>query len=128
MTTNTTVFSFEQRDAVLIILAHGPFMEFRDNDIRNAYNEAYRLLSQPGAKHLVMDFTELDYFGSTFVGVLIRLARKARANSGLAALCGLSENMQGMLKTLMLLENPKVDFTMKIYADRDTALAALAQC
>ena len=126
MTTNPKVFSFEQQGNVLVVLAHGPFMEFRDNDIRNAYNEAYRLLSEPGAKHLLMDFTELDYFGSTFVGVLIRLARKARGNSGFAGLCGLSDNMRDMLKTLMLLENPKVDFTMKLYADRSAAIEGLS--
>ena len=76
------VFEFEQAGSTLILTAHGPFMEFRDNDIRNAYNEAYRLLSLPETKHLLVDFSKLDYFGSTFVGILIRLAKKARSGGG----------------------------------------------
>ena len=120
------VFEFEQVRDVLIVLANGPFMEFRDVDIRNSYNEAYRRLSEPDTRHLLIDFSNLDYFGSTFVGILIRLARKARTNSGEAALCCLSSGMREMLKTLMLLENPNVDFCVVPYATRDEALKALA--
>ncbi|MEY3457915.1 MAG: hypothetical protein RL215_1072 [Planctomycetota bacterium] len=120
------VFSFELANDVLILTAHGPFMEFRDNDIRNAYNEAYRLLSQPGTKHLIVDFALLDYFGSTFVGILIRLARKASGNHGQTLLCHLSDNMRDMLKSLMLLENTKIEFSMKQVQSRDDALQLLA--
>jgi len=124
--TEKQLFEFELSGDVLILTANGPFMEFRDNDIRNGYNEAYRLLSQPGTKHLVVDFSLLDYFGSTFVGILVRLARKARGNQGQALLCHLSDNMREMLKTLMLLENPKIDFSMHQVKTRADALQQLA--
>jgi anti-anti-sigma factor len=100
-------------------------MEFRDSDVRNAYNEAYRLLSQPGARHLLVDFSRLEYFGSTFVGILIRLARKVRQCGGETVLCSLSGTMQEMLRTLMLLENTKTDFVMKPFADTPQAIAYL---
>lgn len=58
--TEKQLFEFELSGDVLILTANGPFLEFRDNDIRNGYNEAYRLLSQPGTKHLVVDFSLLD--------------------------------------------------------------------
>lgn len=124
--TDKQVFTFELQDNVLMLTAHGPFMEFRDNDIRNAYNEAYRLLSQPGTRHLVVDFSLLDYFGSTFVGILIRLARKATGNQGQTVLCHLSDNMRDMLKSLMLLENSKIEFSMKQVSSRADALQLLA--
>jgi anti-anti-sigma factor len=124
--TDRQVFTFELQSNVLLLTAHGPFMEFRDNDIRNAYNEAYRLLSQPGTKHLVVDFSLLDYFGSTFVGILIRLAKKASGNQGQTLLCHLSENMRDMLKSLMLLENTKIEFSMKQVPSRADALQILA--
>jgi anti-anti-sigma factor len=75
---------------------------------------------------LVIDFSKLDYFGSTFVGILIRLAKRARGNGGEAYLCCLSDNMRDMLKTLMLLENTKTDFFWIPFPDQATALAALA--
>jgi anti-anti-sigma factor len=119
------VFEFEQQGEILVVMAQGPFMEFRDNDIRNAYNEAYRLLSLPETKHLLVDFSKLDYFGSTFVGILIRLAKKARSNGGQAVLCHLTDNMREMLKTLMLLENTKADCFWVPYPTRTAAMDAL---
>ena len=125
--TSKQVFEFELVADVVIITPHGPFMEFRDNDIRNAYNESYRLLNEPGMRHLLMDFSQFDYFGSTFVGILIRLARKARSNKGEAALCHLSSNMRDMMKTLMLLENSKIDFAFTSFPNREAALERLAE-
>lgn len=126
MSQDKQIFGFEQSGDVLILTALGSFMEFRDNDIRNGYNEAYRLLNEPGVRHLLVDFSAMQYFGSTFVGILIRLAKKARSNNGGAALCHMSDNMKDMLKTLMLLENPKIDFSWVAYPDRDSALKALS--
>jgi anti-anti-sigma factor len=122
------VFEFELAGGTLILTANGPFMEFRDNDIRNAYNEAYRLLSLPEIRHLIVDFSQLDYFGSTFVGILIRLAKKARSGGGEALLCHLSANMTEMLKTLMLLENTKTDCYWLPYATRAAAEEYLSSC
>ena len=78
-------------------------------------------------RHLLMDFSQLDYFGSTFVGILVRLARKARSNQGEAALCHLSSNMRDMMKTLMLLENSKIDFAFTSFPTREAALERLAE-
>ena len=124
--TGKQLFEFEHHSDVLIVTPNGPFIEFRDNDFRNAYNETYRLLNEPGTRHLLVDFSRLDYFGSTFVSILLRLSQKARACKGEAALCHLSDNMRGMLKTLMLLENPKVDFSMSNHANREAAIQHLA--
>ena len=121
------IFEFEQAGDVLILVAHGPFMEFRDSDIRDGYNEAYRRLHEPDIRHLLVDFSKLEYFGSTFVGILIRLAKKARSNQGEAALCHLSPSMADMLKTLMLLENTKTDFYWVPFENREAALKALAE-
>ena len=124
--TDKPVFEFERHSDILIVMPNGPFNEFRDNDFRNAYNDTYRLLSEPGTRHLLVDFSNLDYFGSTFVSILLRLSQKSRTNKGETALCHLSENMRRMLKTLMLLENPKVDFSMSSHANREVALQHLS--
>ena len=124
--TSNQVFQFEITADVVIITPQGSFLEFRDNDIRNAYNESYRLLNEPGMRHLLIDFSQFDYFGSTFVGILIRLARKARSNKGEAALCHISIAMRDMMKTLMLLENSKIDFAVTSFPNREAALEKLA--
>ena len=127
MTEEKQVFEFERSGNVLIVTPTGSLMEFRDNDIRNAYNDTYRYLSEPDTKHLLIDFSKLEYFASTFVGMLIRLAKKARQGGGEAVLCKLSDNMKQMMKTLMLLENTKTDFFWVPYDSRDAALAALKE-
>ena len=121
------VFEFERSSDVLVVVPTGSLMEFRDNDIRNAYNDTYRYLNEPDVKHLLVDFSNLEYFASTFVGMLIRLAKKARQGGGEAVLCKLSNNMKQMMKTLMLLENTKTDFFWVPYESREAALAALAE-
>ena len=125
--TSRQVFEFELAADVLIVIPFGPFMEFRDSDIRDAYNEAYRLLGEPGMRHLLVDFSQLGYFGSTFVGILFRLAKRARSNNGETALCQLSTTMRSMLKNLMLLENPNIDFTFTPFPTREAAIQHLSE-
>lgn len=125
MTTGKQVFEYERNGDVLIVVPTGSLMEFRDSDVRDAYNETYRLLSQEDVKHLLIDFSKLSYFASTFVGMLIRLAKKARHGGGEAVLCKLSDNMRDMMKTLMLLENTKTDFFWVPFDSREEAIAAM---
>lgn len=125
MSTGKQVFEYEQAQGVLIVTPTGSLMEFRDSDIRDAYNETYRQLSEEHTQHLLIDFSKLSYFASTFVGMLIRLAKKARQGGGEAVLCNLSDNMRDMMKTLMLLENTKTDFFWVPFNSRQEAIAAL---
>lgn len=127
MAAETQVFDFERHGDVLIITPLGRFMEHRDHDFRNAYNDAYRILCEPGVRHLLVDFSKMDYFGSMFVGILIRLSRKVRSGGGEAFLCNLSSDMRQMLKTLMLLENTKTDFFWRVCESRDDGLQRLAE-
>ena len=126
MSEDKAVFEYERSADVLVVIPTGSLIEFRDNDIRNAYNDTYRHLDADDVKHLLIDFSRLDYFGSTFIGMLIRLAKKARQGGGEAVLCNLSENMQQMMKTLMLLENTKTDFFWVPFENRGLALKSLA--
>lgn len=125
MSDEKQVFAFERLDNVLVVVPTGSLIEFRDSDVRNAYNDTYRYLDDPEVQHLLIDFSSLTYFGSTFIGMLIRLAKKARAGGGEAVLCNLSDNMKQMMKTLMLLENTKTDFFWVPFDSREAALASL---
>ncbi|GEM_PF-345935 len=125
MSSGKAVFEYERFGNVLIVSPTGSLMGFRDNDVRNAYNETYRLLDDSEVSHLLVDFSKLSYFASTFVGMLIRLAKKTRQGGGEAVLCHLSDNMKTMMKTLMLLENKKTDFFWVAFATREEAIASL---
>ena len=119
------VFEFECVGDILVVEPTGSLMEFRDADIRNAYNDTYRRLDADEVTHLLIDFSKLDYFGSTFVGMLIRLAKKARLGGGEAVLCCLSDNMNQMMKSLMLLENARTDCFWVPFKSRAEAISSL---
>ncbi|MCA9083954.1 MAG: anti-sigma factor antagonist [Planctomycetaceae bacterium] len=127
MTEQKCVFSFEQETNVLVVTPNGTFTEYRDNDIRNAYNDTYRMLDNPEVNHLLFDFSNLTFFGSTLVGILIQLAKKVRLGGGEAVLCNLSDDMQSVMKSLMLLENTRTNFFWTCYPTRPQALAELAK-
>ncbi len=74
-----------------------------------------------------MDFSNLQYFGSTFVGILIRLSQRVHKDGGKSVLCSLSDTMEQMLKSLMLLENSKADFSFHPFPDRQAGLDYLAE-
>ena len=100
-------------------------MKVREAQFRNEYNDIYRILTTTDAKHMLVDFEEIEYFGSTFIGILIRLAQRVKKGGGYSVLCNLNERMQDVLKNLMLLENVKVDFFSGCFESREAALAEI---
>lgn len=125
MTDQVNVFEWEREGSVLLVIPQGSMMEFRDDQLRNAYNDTYRMITEPSVQHLLVDFSKMAYFGSTFVGMLIRLAKKIRLDGGEAVLCNLSDNMKDLMKTMMLLENQKTDFYWVPHDNREGAMAFL---
>ena len=107
---------------VLVLSPEGDFMKVREIQMRAEYNELYRILSMADCKHMVVDFADIEYFGSTFIGILIRLAQRVKKNEGTSVLCCLNERMKDVLKGLMLLENVKVDFFAGCTDTREEAL------
>lgn len=122
---DSDVFLYEQLDDVLVVTPQGDLFQFRYEALRNAYNDTYRQLTDESVKHLLIDFQSVGHFGSSFIGMLIKLAQKVRLGKGEAALCGLTPDMKDVLNNLMLLENVKTDFFWVPFPGRDEAIAFL---
>ncbi|MDA1013383.1 MAG: STAS domain-containing protein [Planctomycetota bacterium] len=125
MSTEEEFLLREQDGDILILMPHGDFMKIRESQFRNEYNEIYRILTTTDVKHMLVDFQEIEYFGSTFIGILIRLAQRVKKSGGKSVLCNLNERMQDVLKNLMLLENVKVDFFCGCFDSRDEAISQI---
>ena len=106
------VFTFEQVDNTLVVVAHGDLFQSRFEDIRNGYNEIFLRLSDDGVTNLLIDFEHVQHFGSAFIGMLVKLSQKTRRGGGESMLCGLKPSMVEVLQSLMVLENVKTDFFM----------------
>ncbi len=127
MTGDSEVFEFTSFDDILVVTPIRDFMSLRESELRDAYNDTYRMLMDGRIRHLVFDFEKMQYFGSTFVGIMIRLAKKTRQSGGEAVLCNVSDDMQAMLKQLMLLENTATDFFWRNSDTRASAIEWLQQ-
>jgi anti-anti-sigma factor len=68
---------------------------------------------------VVFDLSQVDYFGSVFLGVLLRCWKMVQAKNGTMALAGVSARAKELLHLTSL------DFVWPIYADRREAVEAL---
>ena len=68
---------------------------------------------------IVFDLSQIDYFGSVFLGVLLRCWKLVQAKGGTMALSGVSARAKELLHLTSL------DFVWPIYADRREAVEAL---
>ncbi len=68
---------------------------------------------------IVFDLSQVDYFGSVFLGVLLRCWKLVQAKGGTMALSGVS------IRARELLHLTSLDFVWPIYADRREAVEAL---
>jgi anti-sigma B factor antagonist len=68
---------------------------------------------------IVFDLSQIDYFGSVFLGVLLRCWKMVQARGGTMALSGVSDRAKELLHLTSL------DFVWPIYATRREAVEAL---
>lgn len=67
---------------------------------------------------LVLDLSQTDYIGSTFVEILIRTWKRIQQRNGRMVLCGLTPFCDEVLRVMRL------DTLWDIYPDRASAVAA----
>ena len=91
---------------------------FRYQQLHIEANSLQRKFEMKQFSNLVVDLSNLNYFGSELIGVLIRLARTATNGSGLAAMCGPSPKM------LEVLDGMRLRKLWPIFASRDEAIEA----
>ena len=129
MTTGASgAYSFEMENDGLCVVAvfKGEISTHRYSEFRNDYNEICRRVTESETKLLIIDLSETLYFGSLFIGMIVKLTISAGNQGGKVALCGLSDQLKDLMKKLLLLErspNPKVNLSH--YATRELAVAAL---
>lgn len=102
MTPDSKVFVTQREGETLIVVPQSDGLGFRHADVQIEANQIRRSLSQTDVRHLVVDLSELDYFGSEVIGVFITMAREATNRGGKAALCNASPKMRQVLENMKL--------------------------
>ncbi len=112
-------FTIERRGDLTVIVAN-PILE---SIAMGLEEQAADLLFEPLRRDpeplLVFDLSQVDYFGSVFLGVLLRCWKLVQAKGGTMALAGVSARGKELLHITSL------DFVWPIYANRREAIEAL---
>jgi len=113
------VFTIERRGELTVVSAT-PALE---SVAMGLEEQAAELIFDP-IRHdaeplIVFDLSKVDYFGSVFLGVMLRCWKMVQAKGGSMALAGVSARAKELLHLTSL------DFVWPIYADRREAVEAL---
>ena len=119
------VLKVEQGEETILVTPQGEAFGYRYNDIQTEYNRIYQLFEQPSIKNLIVDFQQVEFIDSTFIGVCISLAKKAKLSKGQSRLCGINDTVRELLKKSQLIENDRFDFLWSACPTREDAIAEL---
>jgi anti-anti-sigma factor len=115
------MFEIEQEDDTIIVV---PAMDLRELDyqrIEDGATTILELLNGANVKNVVLDFHKTDYFGSTALGIFMKLWKRVSGKHGRMALCNISDNEKEILQIM------KLDHFWPICPSRIEALAAVRQ-
>jgi anti-anti-sigma factor len=119
-------FEIIDESSCLIAVFRGEISTHDHSDFRNDYNEICRQLHHRGEQKLILDLAETTYFGSLFIGMIVKMSVSIRSQQGQLVLCGLSVQLKDLMKQLLLLEREADSVSRLRHVDtRADALAVI---
>lgn len=112
-------FTIERRGGLTVISATPALESIAVGLEEQAAELIFDPLRRDAEPTIVFDLSQVDYFGSVFLGVLLRCWKMVQAKGGTMALAGVSARAKELLHLTSL------DFVWPIYADRREAVEAL---
>lgn len=112
-------FTLERRGDVLIFVPSARLEEFdlaTAEDVSNVILDPIEQMSMP---LLIVDLEGVDFFGSSFLSLLIRCWKAVLVKGGQMVLAGVSPRAKELLRITSL------DIVWPLYANRSEALSAL---
>ncbi|HEY8506416.1 MAG TPA: STAS domain-containing protein [Gemmataceae bacterium] len=113
------MFESERDGDVLLVTPTGDLHELDYPDVAAAAKDVLGLLKGGDVRHVILDFRETDYFGSTALGFFVQLWNRVRRRQGNMAFCNLSDAEKEILKVT------KLDDLWPICPSREEALKAV---
>ncbi len=102
MASHLKIFQVEKLPPFLYVTPSGQGASFRYADLQMESNVVRALVADASCAHLIIDLSNLDYFGSEFIGALILLGREKKNRGGRVAICAANESMHDVLKGMSL--------------------------
>jgi len=96
------IFKVEQCGQTLLVTPRGEGSAFRYQDLHQETNVVRSELAKPEIRGLIVDLSEMEYFGSEFIGALVSLLRETRVRRGKACFCSANPQMLQVLHNMSL--------------------------
>lgn len=113
-------FRMEWHDSVVVITPASNIESMRWDLIEQAADIVMEPLYEQDVPMVVFDLSQVSYFGSVFLALLLRCHKYAKSHGGELVLCGTTERADELLRVTAL------DTLWAIYETRAEALAALS--
>ena len=120
MPDNHDDFRFEWHGNVVVISPAGNVESMRWDLVEQAAVVLMEQIGEHEAPMVVWDLSEISYFGSVFLQLLLRCHTLVRKRGGEQVLCGVSPNASELLRLTNL------DTIWALYETREEAIEALA--
>ena len=113
------LFTIDQQGDSLIVAAASDVRTLAEDEMLEEWDQLLSRLNQYDTTHAIIDLTELDYFGSIMLDLMVRLWKRVSAGGGKLAICNVSKVGEEILKTA------KFDSMWPIVSSREEGLAAV---
>jgi anti-anti-sigma factor len=113
------IFEIGQEGDTIIVVPAVNLQELEYRRIEEGAKRILDLLSGTPIKNVVMDFYKTDYYGSTALGLFLKLWKRVRTQKGRMAFCNVSDHEKEILQVMNL------DSLWPICSTRAEALAAV---
>ncbi len=115
------VYLAERWGDTLVVIPQGDAMGFSVTAVTGEMSVIKGLAESEETKHLLVDLSRGNYFGSIVLGALISLGTLVRGRGGRIALCGASKDMQDVLRLM------KLEQMWELFPDRAAAMRAVSR-
>ena len=112
-------FQFEWHGNSVVIIPSGGVEEMRWDLIEQAADIVMEPIRDTTAPMVVFDLSDVNYFGSVFLALLLRCHKFVRSRGGELVLCGMNAGAAELLRITAL------DTLWALYDTREEALEAL---
>ena len=120
MSAATPLFEVSQQDDLLLVVPQQDLGSLAAQDLEVETRRVDQALERaPAARHVVIDFSRVTYFGSIVVSLLVRLRKDCQARAGKLAVCNVPDYGLNLFKLFRL------DSHWAICPDRAAAIAAV---
>jgi anti-anti-sigma factor len=117
--TTSALFEVEVLQPTLIVVPQENVNSLIDDRVQPELVRLFTLLEDPALRNVVIDFGQIEYFGSSMLEAMLKLWKQVSGHGGKMAVCNISDIGREVLQV------GRFDTLWDIYISREEALLAV---